>query len=376
MSIGWLAVYAGAICMNVYIGRHYWHDACQNRKRRFAVLFSAQLLLALLTVFYLVLYFTAASRNMLTTTLSYIAAGYTGILLYMSVLYLLSDLTRLILRKKLPAAVKQKMRRLYCGGLAVFLLAAAITAGGIWNAQKLVLTRYELELPRKTAHIDGLHAVLLSDTHLGMVRSVEEWKDMLNRINALKPEAVFLCGDIFDESTTPQEALSAASALGGLHTRYGIFYIPGNHEYSAGRAQQTMETLAQAGVIVLDDRAVLIENSFYVAGRIDAKGFRASLDTVLQQVSRSDLPLILLDHRPLYHESGRSGKVDLQLSGHTHNGQIFPYEPLRLLGRLSYGVFRPNSGMQVAVTSGAGMFGLPLRIGSNNEIVELFIRFV
>lgn len=375
MTVGWMICCAAAIGVNGYIGWHYWHDACRKHKYAGAALTAVHLLLAACAAVYLFFYFTAAPRSVFTTVFSYIAAVYLGLLIYMALFYLMCDLMRFLLRKRLNRKAKGTLRRIYCGGLAVFLLAAAITLGGIYGARQLRVSRYTITLPRLHTEVQTLRAALVSDLHLGLVRSLKDLEEIKQQIEKQKPEAVFLCGDIFDESTSPQDAEEAARIIGGIDTRYGVFYIPGNHEYTSGRAARQMQALSDAGVTVLCDRTIRVADAFFLAGRIDGKGPRAPLDEVLGETPAGDLPVILLDHRPLYGESARDERVSLQLSGHTHNGQIFPYTPLELLGRLSYGLFRQEGRLQVAVTSGVGMFGVPLRIGSFNEIVELVIRF-
>ena len=133
--------------------------------------------------------------------------------------------------------------------------------------------------------------------------------------------------------------------------------------------------LQAAGIHLLLDGTQVVPGRFCVAGRLDAKSSRrAPLAEVLQGADGT-LPLILLDHRPQYKESRDSGRVDLLLSGHTHNGQIFPldlFDPL--VPALFYGAYT-NGAMQTVVTSGAGSWAIPLRLGSTREIVDLHIRF-
>ena len=132
--------------------------------------------------------------------------------------------------------------------------------------------------------------------------------------------------------------------------------------------------MKEAHIHVLEDEVFCEEDLFCVIGRLDVKERRKSLDVLLDRMSES-LPVILLDHRPYKEEAIQSGKVDLQLSAHTHNGQIFPFHPFdHLFFYHAYGMYQKDH-YKLFVTSGAGVWGIPVRVGSNREMVVLNLHF-
>jgi predicted MPP superfamily phosphohydrolase len=185
-------------------------------------------------------------------------------------------------------------------------------------------------------------------------------------------------GDIADEDISPPEAQKMAAVLQKLHARYGVFSATGNHEYYGG-LERNLAYLRQGKVMVLMDEAIKVGDSFYVIGRKDltARQFgerRKPLAEILEGVDPR-LPLILLDHQPVHLEEAEQNGIDLQLSGHTHNGQLFP---LNLINKFIYedgwGYLRKGK-TQYYVSCGVGTWGPPMRTASVPEIVQISLKF-
>jgi predicted MPP superfamily phosphohydrolase len=200
------------------------------------------------------------------------------------------------------------------------------------------------------------------------------------RINALEPEIVLLPGDIVDESVSIAEEERMISALRSIRAPLGVFSVPGNHEYYGGFARN-MEYLARGGVRVLQDEAVTVGGAFVLAGRKDPTALRFGekrkiLPEILDGagVDRA-LPVILLDHQPVRLKEAEDAGVDLQLSGHTHAGQLFP---LNLINKGIYeqywGYLRKGK-THYYVSCGIGTWGPPVRTGSVPEIVRIRVTF-
>lgn len=332
--------------------------------------------LTLPCIYYFSCFFTGHTGSRLVHALSYAAGFYLGMLFYAALLFAMADLARCVGRLfDYPLPVRRWGARLYYRGLPILLIAALFSCFGLANSQVRTVAAYELTLPQGSSTLSGLHAVMLADAHIGTVVREDELRQIVRQVNALHPDIVFLCGDLFDEGTTSAQKQAASALFGSIRSRYGTYSITGNHEYSSHHVSDDLEQLQAAGIHLLGDENVTVDKQFCVAGRLDAKSHnRVPLSQVLDGAD-GGLPLILLDHRPQYKEAARSGQVDLLLSGHTHNGQVFPLDLLDFLTpSLFYGYYRQGA-MQAVVTSGAGAWAIPLRLGSTCEIVDLHIHF-
>jgi len=148
--------------------------------------------------------------------------------------------------------------------------------------------------------------------------------------------------------------------------------VPGNHDYFAG-IKRSIDLLDQAGIVVLRNNSLIIDSSFYLIGRDDeASHNRKSLDSLMQNID-PDFPLILMDHRPFRLHESSNHKIDLHLSGHLHNGQIFPVNIIeKKKYELSFGYLKTDS-TNFYVSSGLGLSYVPLRIGTYSEIVRIHL---
>jgi uncharacterized protein len=220
---------------------------------------------------------------------------------------------------------------------------------------------------------------LVSDIHLGTLTPKKHIQKRIDLINNLNPDIILLAGDILDEDLTPVIHLDLGSALKQLNAPLGVFGITGNHEYIGG-VEPAAEYLTNHGITLLRDSVVKINNSFYLAGREDRDINRFSGDTRLPvdellKDNPKDLPIILMDHQPFDLGKSAAAGVSLQVSGHTHHGQIWPINYMtRAIYEISrgYGVV---DGMHVYVSSGLGTWGPPVRIGTRPEIVLIQVQF-
>ena len=372
MSLGWSLIALALLALNGYIGFCLWRMPFRSHRRRKALI--CQVVHVGLTVpclYYFYRFFSHRAGTHLTDLLSYEAAFCLMTLIYGALFFLLADLVRLLGRRvRYPLTLRSFAARLYRQGLPVFLAAALVAGYSLYHSRDLEVTSYSLALPRGSSSLSSLRAVLVADTHLGTAVKIPELEQMVATIQALEPDVVFLCGDLFDEGTTDQQIEQACAQLGSLQTRYGIYAVSGNHDHTSGRMAQAKALLEQAGICLLADETVTVEDAFVLAGRLDdASGQRAPLESVLAGAP-SHLPLLLLDHRPKYQEPAQDGRVDLLLCGHTHNGQIFPMNLFDFLPTLFYGSYEKD-GLQTVVTCGAGTWGIPARLGSSREVVLL-----
>ncbi len=268
---------------------------------------------------------------------------------------------------KIPALQKASAiwRRLYAGGLLPLMIAVVVTAYGIVNATRINITEYTVAL---ADYKNGPRSIaILSDMHEGSALRVDHLERVVAQTNALQPDYILICGDLFDESTADTERDAAYKTLAKLDAAHGVYFVFGNHERSLNTDNQMRDALEAAGIYVLEDEVVTLDG-FHLIGRKDASGKRAPLESLTAQADPT-LPIILMDHQPKDTAEAAALGVDLQVSGHTHGGQIFPG------GWISEAVNEANYGLHtdgdynMVVSSGCSVWGVPYRTEQTTEIV-------
>ena len=166
-----------------------------------------------------------------------------------------------------------------------------------------------------------------------------------------------------------------AEELRNIKTTQGVYAITGNHEYYGENPYATETYLKTAGITYLRDSSVLVNNSFYIVGRDDKTNTnRKTLKDVMRNVDASK-PVILLDHQPFHLNEAQENKVDLQISGHTHNGQFFPGNLfVKGMYELAYGYMKKGT-THYYVSSGLGLWGPQYRIGTQSELVVIDLKY-
>lgn len=257
----------------------------------------------------------------------------------------------------------------------VSILTLLIVAAGILNSL----------FPRvRTASVQmqgwrgpALRVVLFSDLHMGPIVGNGRVRSLVDKVNSLSPDIVLLVGDIVDEDVSRLTEERMAEALRELKPRLGSFAVTGNHEYYAGESE-AVSYLESAGIRVLRDEAVILENRLVLVGRKDrtASRFgekRLTLDEILRK-TRRDLPVLVMDHQPVNLAEAESALVDLQVSGHTHNGQLFPFNLVTSrIHEISRG-WGTRGKTRFLVSSGVGTWGPPMRTSASPEIWVLTLE--
>ncbi|WP_211288656.1 metallophosphoesterase [Actinophytocola xinjiangensis] len=264
---------------------------------------------------------------------------------------------------------------------ATLVVAAGLVAWGAVEALRVPrVRRVEVVLPGLGPGLDGTRVVLLADTHFGPIDRVRWSRRTAEAVDALEPDLVCHAGDIADG--TAEQRRDQAAPLGTIRARLAKVYVTGNHEYF-GQAQGWLDHMAGLGWQSLHNRHVVVESGgdrLVVAGIDDATargsglaGHGADLDTALAGAD-PDLPVLLLAHQPRQVAQTRD-RVDLQVSGHTHGGQIWPFHYLvRVDQPTVHGLSRHGERTQLYTTRGAGFWGPPLRIFAPSEISLLILR--
>jgi uncharacterized protein len=255
------------------------------------------------------------------------------------------------------------------------LAAAGVTGSGIATAMGPPrLKRIQIPLAKLARTADGLRIALVADIHLGPLRGRATTERIVQLINGLDADLVAVVGDLVDG--TVAELGPAVVPLRDLRSRYGSFFVTGNHEYYSGY-RQWIDEVAELGLRPLRNELVPLPAGLDLAGVNDATGASngdpADYDRALSGHD-PDRAVVLLAHQPVQaHEAARRG-VDLQLSGHTHGGQFVPFNLVVGLQQPVVSGLGRVDGMPVYVTNGAGFWGPPVRVGAPPDVSLVELR--
>jgi predicted MPP superfamily phosphohydrolase len=331
---------------------------------------------------YFVCFFKGLTEEAFMRPLAYAAGFFMCLFLYSVAAFAGSDIYRLVraaVRRMRGAErpARASWPRLFRprGTLIVLGCCTAMSLLAYIAPQHIVVTERDIALDRGEGAAGGVRIAFVADTHIGSAVREGLMDEIVEKVNALDPDIVLLGGDIIDEGTPQSLRDYMADSFKGLRSRYGTYFILGNHDDYRGDTEDVLALMESAGITPLLDETVLIADSFYLIGREDKPSRREPFAMLAAEATR-DLPIIVLDHRPASGETGEAGRSILQISGHTHDGQIFPFHIIDPLGKftLQYGVYERKD-LEIVVSSGAGEFGVPMRLGSPAEIVDVDVSF-
>ena len=263
--------------------------------------------------------------------------------------------------------------------IVIIALVSIIVFLGNLNKRDIKIKTLNITLPKGNGKLNELNVVMAADLHLSTIDGEKLLSEIVDKINSVNPDIILFGGDIVDDKAVILKDRGIGESFKRLNAKYGIYSITGNHEF-INNVEPSVEFMKEYGMKVLRDSYELVDSSFYLVGREDVtmKSFtgkeRKSLDQIITSVN-SDYPKILLDHTPVKLEQAEKNGIDLQLSGHTHHGQIWLGNIItNMVYELSRG-YKKRGNTQYYVTSGAGTWGPPVRTGSKSEIVNIKITF-
>lgn len=321
----------------------------------------------------------AKHSSIISDILNIIGGFWLAFLFYGFLFLFLSDLISVILR---IVGIIDKGNILVFRKWA-FLLTVTISflmiAGGFVNALIPHIRRYDLEIGKPAEGINELRIAAVSDIHLGSIIRKRSMRKLSGILDSLKPNLVLLLGDILDGEVGPVMRGDLLKYFDCPKCTHGLYAITGNHEYIGG-AQRTIPYIESKGIRLLKDEVVEIAGGIQVIGRLDRDSERftgkkrLALNDLVRKTDNSK-PVILLDHQPFgYNESKKYG-IDLELSGHTHNGQIWPLNIVsKWIYDLSYGYLKSGN-THFIVSSGFGLWGPRVRTCSKSEILFIRLKF-
>lgn len=291
---------------------------------------------------------------------------------------LFSTLIQLMLSRIWPAAAA--VGWLWQGGIAAMVSSTATLVYGYFHGKRLVIKTYVIHTPLPVSGGE-LHIALISDVHMGLTFDESRLRQQMSRLSAEKPDLLIIAGDLVDDRTSPAQMQAACAIVGSLKATYGTFFAYGNHDLAnhGPKPPYTKAELDQAltdhGVRILDDQSHAVADLTLI-GRHDAafarNAERASLENLLDGVD-SRKPIILIDHQPREMKNAAAAGVTLQVSGHTHAGQVWPMSWFAQLFSFTHG-HRCIDGMHAIISSGMGNRGNVLRSGCTAEMVMIHLK--
>ena len=306
---------------------------------------------------------------------------------YFFLILLFFDVIRLILRYRIIIPRSPKFTAA-CTGISL-ILAILLFVFGNFHARNIKTIPYDVIIT-KNAGVP-LRIALITDLHLGMSVDRSWTANIVDAVNKARPDLICIAGDIFDSDiSTIKDLFGIAKELERLSAPLGVYACQGNHDVDRRSRQENSGTdrikefLESTGIRFLLDEEELVEDRFYLVGRRDGRPIgssrrRLSAGELLEDLDKTK-PLIIMDHQPADYPALEEAGADLILSGHTHGGQIFPGSLItagmyRNYGAQNYGHFKGRT-VQGIISSGAGVWGPAIRMGTNSEVAVINIEFV
>ncbi|WP_032092976.1 metallophosphoesterase [Necropsobacter rosorum] len=254
--------------------------------------------------------------------------------------------------------------------LAYLPALAGLLGLSVYNAYTPTVRHYQITLDKP---LQPLRLGVASDLHLGTLFGARQLDRLAQIMHEENVDMILLPGDIMDDNTDAYLAQNMRPHLAQLSAPLGVYATLGNHDFF-GHQQAIAHEIRRAGITLLMDQTLPVDNRIVLVGRNDdLLGDRPSTAQLLHGVD-TRLPVFLLDHRPTEIALHAELPVDLQVSGHTHKGQIFPANLITsLMYRLDYGYAKIGNG-HFFVTSGYGFWGIPLRLGSQSEVMIIDVK--
>lgn len=331
---------------------------------------------ALTLLFYVRMFYGDTFSLPISLLISTLAFTWLIAVVYFALIALGVDILRLINRlfTFFPAAITNNpLTSARITVIAAISFVSLLLLYGSYNFNNPVVTNVTIELakPLPDKHI---RIVLISDIHLSSYINGKHLDKYVALINAQKPHLVLLAGDIVDRNLQPLIDWDISSRFKKIESKYGVFAISGNHEYYGGERERLYNYLRSSGITLLLDSVATVGGSVQIAGREDRTNTkRKELKDILTETDKN-LPLILMDHQPFGLNEAIENGVDLQLSGHTHNGQFWPGSlVIKWMYEVGYG-YKKIRDTHFYVSSGIGLWGPKFRIGTNSEIVTIDLK--
>jgi len=293
--------------------------------------------------------------------------------LFLSVLIFDIFLLLNLLLKIVPSGILRSTRFKKICLSSILSVSVLVVIAGIINFNTIRTSEYNIEVPRKSSKINHLKIAFVADFHLKEGVSISFVERFAKRIAEINPDLMVFGGDIVEGDRNDGKLNQFEKLFSEIKAKYGVFAVLGNHEHYAGQDKGSF--FSKSGMKVLCDSIIVIDSSFNLAGRNDSHFISRKTVTELLRSATDSLPIILLDHRPTEIDEVSKTSADVQLSGHTHNGQLFPINLItRKVYELSWGYMKIGN-THFFVTSGIRLWGPLVRTTGKSEIMIINITF-
>jgi predicted MPP superfamily phosphohydrolase len=330
-------------------------------------------------IFYSSFFIAMAGRNSFSPDLQkplyFIGSVWFAFMLYLSLYFVFTDIIRLAnyFFRFFPAAITPVVFH-QIQVISGYFLVIVVLAAGYYRFTHPAIVEKEISIRKDGGKYSELKAVVISDLHLGVGIDKKMLQRYIQLINAQKPDIILIAGDMIDNNVRPLEEERMYEEINRLEAPSGIYFSPGNHEYISG-IDRSLRFFEKTKMNVLIDSAICVNGSFWVIGRNDRSDNNRLLLKQLTEKTDPNQALFLLDHQPYHLEEAAACGIDIQVSGHTHNGQLWPLNRIvDWIYELGYGYMKKEN-THIVVTSGLGLWGPPFRIGTQSELILLNIRF-
>lgn len=306
----------------------------------------------------------------------FVSYYYLPALLYYFLILIIIDLLLLINRwVKLVSVsfVKKGITRAVTFSIATLIVIAILTAGRL-NYIHPVVDSYKIEVPKKAGNLEKLTIAVASDFHLNAFTRKDMVKRIVATINSIHPDLVLIVGDVMDSDYAQVYKRTYRQDFHKLRPRFGVYAVTGNHEYY-GNYKKRVDFLRNSNMTLLLDSVVYIDSAFYLTGRQDRHvRTREDLKNILTGIDTTK-PVLLMDHQPVGLEDAWNNGVDIQVSGHTHDGQLFPFNYITdMVYQLSWG-HKKIHGTDFFVSCGVQGWGPKLKTAGRAEVMEIQVSF-
>ncbi len=320
-----------------------------------------------------------AGMNWLSVPLVKAGSWWLGAMIYLTLLFLLADILRglsVIPGLKGVFGFPWLSEKGKWVSLAIYIISGIILLGGYLNSRSPVV-RKQIVVLNKAVPGGKFRAVLVSDLHLGMMISNGQLTRLVTLINEQNADVILLAGDIFDEDLGPVIRNNLGDLLKNLRAKEGVYAILGNHEFY-GNAAEAQQYLENHHITVLRDSVAILPGGISIIGREDItsrqmfRKERKSLEKLLGGVDLTK-PVIVMDHQPFKLRDAAANPIDLQVSGHTHHGQLWPFNYItNAIYEIGRG-YRKINNTHFYISPGVGTWGPPIRTSCRPEITVLEI---
>jgi uncharacterized protein len=302
------------------------------------------------------------------------------LIICLHILLLINSLTKII-----PDNLLKNKRLKVASVLFTIIFGVSIAVIGTHINNNPVINKYNITIPKKSSGLNSLKIISISDLHLKNLTSSSFLKKLVEKVRLEKPDIIFMPGDIVETygNTNEVKLNEFIELLKDIKSANGIYAVRGNHDLPGPNVADKIDFNKRLGITMLSDSLIDLENKICIIGlKYRGNNEKKPIDSLLK-LRTKDLPVILLDHAPFCLEEDNRNNIDVQLSGHTHNGQIWPLNYITdAVYDIAWGYKKINNthlfvscGVQDAILPGHQDLSIPVRLGSVSEIMEINIEF-